>query len=62
MPGPDRLVVAPPNEDGVLTLATTGEVVWVAYGDETTDGQIKAPDLRAWVRQRLTASRDIARR
>ena len=62
MPGPDRLVIAPPNEDGALTLALTGEVVWVAYGDQTTDGQVEAKDLRDWVRQRLTRSSDIRRR
>jgi hypothetical protein len=62
MPGPSRLVIAPPNEDGALTLAATGEVVWVAYGDETTDGEIRARDLRVWVRQRLAGSRDIRRR
>jgi hypothetical protein len=62
LPGPDRLVIAPPNEDGALTLAPTGEVVWVAYGDETTDGQIEASDLRTWVRDRLARSSDIRRR
>jgi hypothetical protein len=64
MPGPDRLVISPPNEDGALTLAPTGEVVWVAYGDETTEGRIKAPDLLTWVRHRLEspASRDIRAR
>ena len=59
IPGPDRLVIAPPNEDGVLTLAAMGEVVWVAYGDETSDGQIEAADLRTWVRERLRRSLDI---
>ena len=62
MPGPSRLVIAPPNEDGALTLAATGEVVWVAYGAEATDGEIQARDLRVWVRQRLAGSRDIRRR
>lgn len=63
-PGPDRLVIAPPDEDGALTLAASGEVVWVAYGDTTTDGRIEAPDLRTWVRQRLTrpAATGIRRR
>lgn len=64
MPGPDRLVISPPNEDGALTLAVTGEVVWVAYGDETTDGRVRAADLRAWVRQQLEPKppRDTRRR
>jgi len=53
IPGPDRLVIAPPNEQGALTIAPTGEVVWVAIDDETTDGRIEAPDLRTWARRQL---------
>jgi hypothetical protein len=53
IPGPDRLVIAPPNEEGALTLAATGAVVWVAIDDETADGRIEAPDLRTWVRRQL---------
>jgi hypothetical protein len=64
IPGPDRLVISPPDEDGALTLAPSGEVVWVAYGDETGDGQLRATDLRSWVQQQLARrpSRDMARR
>lgn len=54
MPGPARLVIAPPNEDGALTIAESGEVVWVDVGDETTDGRIVAPDLRGWLVTQLT--------
>jgi hypothetical protein len=61
MPGPARLVIAPPSEDGAHALATTGEVVWVEYGEKTSDGRIVAPDLRSWVRGRLVrrAASDI---
>jgi hypothetical protein len=53
MPGPPRLVIAPPNEDGALTIAESGEVVWVELGDETTDGKVVAPDLRQWLTKQL---------
>jgi len=53
MPGPARLVIAPPNEDGALTIAESGEVVWIDVGDETTDGRIVAPDLRRWLTTQL---------
>jgi hypothetical protein len=43
MPGPARLVIAPPTEDGALTIVESGEVVWVELGDETTDGRVVAP-------------------
>jgi hypothetical protein len=54
MPGPARLVIAPPNEDGALTIAESGEVVWVDLGDETTDGKVVATDLRRWLKRKLT--------
>jgi len=54
MPGPPRLVIAPPNEDGALTIAESGEVVWVELGDETTDGRVVASDLRQWLTTKLT--------
>jgi hypothetical protein len=60
IPGPDRLIIAPPNEQGALALAATGEVVWVAIEDETADGRTAAPDLRTWVRQQLTRRTRIA--
>jgi hypothetical protein len=53
MPGPPRLVIAPPTEDGALTIAESGEVVWVELGDETTDGKVVAPDLRHWLMAQL---------
>ena len=49
MVGPARLVIVPPDEDGVLTLAETGEVVRVAIDDPSSDGFVIAPDLRAWL-------------
>ena len=60
IPGPDRLVIAPPNDQGALTLAATGAVVWVAIDDETADGRIEAPDLRIWVRQQLARRTRVA--
>lgn len=57
MPGPARLVIAPPNEDGALTIAEAGEVVWVDLGDTTTDGRVVAPDLRDWLTKQLTRTR-----
>jgi hypothetical protein len=54
LPGPARLVIAPPNEDGALTIAESGEVVWVDVGDESTEGRIVAPDLRRWLTTQLT--------
>jgi len=55
MPGPDRLVIAPPNEDGALVLAPTGEVRFVQLEDPTSDGRLRAPDLRQWLRQKVRA-------
>lgn len=57
MPGPARLVIAPPSEDGVLTIAESGEVVWIELGDTTTDGRVVAPDLRLWLKKQLTQAR-----
>jgi hypothetical protein len=57
MPGPPRLVIAPPNEDGALTIAESGEVIWVELGDTTTDGRVVAPDLRDWLTKQLTRTR-----
>ena len=54
MPGPTRLVIAPPNEDGAFTLSESGEVVWVEIDAMTTDGKVVAADLRQWVASRLT--------
>jgi hypothetical protein len=49
MVGPARLVICPPDEDGVLTLAETGEVFRVAIDDPSSEGLVIAPDLRAWL-------------
>jgi len=57
LPGPDRLVIGPPDEDGALVLAPTGDVRWVALGDPDGQGRLLAPDLRAWVRARLHPTR-----
>ena len=55
MPGPARLVISPPTEDGVLIIAESGEVVWVELGDETAAGRVIASDLRQWLTTGLTA-------
>jgi hypothetical protein len=55
--GADRLVIAPPTEDGALVLAPSGEVRFVDFGDDTSEGRIRAPDLRAWVRRRVGVAR-----
>ncbi len=51
MPGPDRLVIAPPDETGALVLALSGEVLWVDIDDTASDGRRLAADLRAWLRE-----------
>lgn len=53
IPGPDRLIIAPPNEDGAYVLASNGEVRFVELRDGTSDGRLRAPDLREWVRKRV---------
>ena len=53
MPGPSRLVIAPPDETGALTIAETGEVIHVDPGDGTSDGRVVALDLRRWLRRKL---------
>lgn len=53
MPGPDRLIIAPPNEDGAFVLARNGEVRFVELGDETSEGQLRARDVREWVSRRV---------
>ena len=53
IPGPGRLVICPPDEDGAIGLAETGEVVHIDVDDETSDGQSLAPDLRVWLLGRL---------
>jgi len=57
IPGPDRLVIAPPDEEGALVLAPTGEVRFVEPGDATGVGRVRAPDLRTWVRRRVVRRR-----
>lgn len=54
MPGPARLVISPPDEEGALTIAESGEVVWIELGEEVTDGKVMAPDLRHWLTRQLT--------
>jgi hypothetical protein len=53
IPGPDRLVITPPNENGAFVLAPNGEVRFVELEDETSEGRLRAPDLREWVRKRV---------
>jgi len=50
IPGPDQLVIAPPDETGALVLAPSGEVLWVDIDDPASDGRRLAADLRAWLR------------
>jgi hypothetical protein len=51
LPGPDRLVIVAPDEYGAFVLAPTGEVRFVELEDATSEGSVRAPDLRAWIRQ-----------
>lgn len=53
IPGPSRLIIAPPDEDGALVLNEGGGVEWIDIDDVTAEGTIRAPDLRTWVRRRL---------
>lgn len=57
VPGPERLVIAPPDEDGALVLAPNGEVRFVGIDDRMSDGPLHGADLRAWVRRRLARPR-----
>lgn len=57
IPGPDRLVIAPPDETGALVLAPSGEVLWVDIDDPTSDGRRLASDLRGWLRKQLSRRR-----
>jgi hypothetical protein len=58
VPGPARLVIAPPDEDGVLTIAESGQVVWVDADDQATEGRIVGSDLRSWLVKQLTPKRN----
>ena len=53
IPGPPRLVIVPPDEDGAFALAETGEMVQVGIDDATSNGRVVAPDLRASLLDRL---------
>jgi hypothetical protein len=53
IPGPTRLVIAPPNEDGTLVLTESGVVEWIDIDDPKASGAVPAPDLRSWVATRL---------
>jgi hypothetical protein len=57
MPGPDRLVIAPPDEDGALVLGADGSVRFVAVEATTGEGVIRGPDLRTWLRGALDSAR-----
>lgn len=51
--GPPRLVIASPNEDGVLTLEESGQVVWIDIDDHTASGEVVAPELRRYLAEKL---------
>ena len=53
IPGPPRLVVAPPDEDGALVLNGSGAVEWIDIDDAAAKGIVRAPDLRTWVRRQV---------
>lgn len=53
VPGPMRLVIAPPDEDGAFVLNEFGAVEWIDIGDVAATGTDRAPDLRTWVRRKL---------
>jgi hypothetical protein len=53
LPGPPRLVISPPTEDGALTLDEGGEVIWIDIDDRDAVGSVQAPDLRTWLIDRL---------
>ncbi len=53
IPGPARLVIAPPDEDGALVLDESGAVVWIDTDDQQGIGTVRAPDLRTWLAKRL---------
>ena len=54
VPGPTRLVIAPPDEDGALVLTESGTVEWIATDDRGGVGKMRAPDLRTWLTARLS--------
>ena len=53
IPGPSRLVIAPPDEDGAYVLNASGAVEWIDIDDVGDTGVVRAPDLRTWLRGRL---------
>jgi hypothetical protein len=53
LPGPPRLVISPPTEDGALVLDEDGEVIWMDIDDPDATGSVRAPDLRTWLVDRL---------
>ena len=65
--GPDRLVISPPDVSGALTLASDGAVYFVDVDAQSSDGRLRAKDLRQWVlkaggRPAYQVSRDIPAR
>jgi hypothetical protein len=53
IPGPPRLVICPPDENGAMALDEGGQVVAIDIDDPSARGRVVATDLRAWVRRRL---------
>jgi hypothetical protein len=53
VPGPPRLVIAPPDEDGAMILAEDGTVTWIDIEDPSGPGRELGPTLRAWLHTRL---------
>jgi hypothetical protein len=53
IPGPPRLVIAPPSEDGAIVLDESGAVLWIDIDDAAPTGIVRARDLRTWVTRQL---------
>jgi hypothetical protein len=53
VPGPARLVITPPDEDGAFVLAENGEVRYVDLEAKTSEGRLRARALREWVAKRV---------
>jgi len=54
IPGPPRLVIRQPDEEGVVVIDLEGRVVEIDIDDRVGTGQVIAPDLRTYVASRLS--------
>jgi hypothetical protein len=52
-PGPARLVISPPDENGAFVLDATGAVEWIPVERPSSPGIRVAADLRLWFATRL---------